>query len=263
MSPIMADSSISYRGCHFPGAVISHAVWLYLRFPLSFRNVEELLAERGIHVSYETVRRWVAKFGTQYGEALRKREARPGRTWHLDEMAVRIAGKQHWLWRAVDENGTTLDVLLQERRNTEAAERFFRRLLDRAGGAPECIITDKLASYAAAMQRIPAMQAVRHIYVRAAARLNNRTRAIPPANPSPGAPNAALQVSHSGAAISHRVQQHLQSLPGPASPAQRRRVPKHEEGLLPDLARGLSDRCLTCARAAHGDEVRPVATHSR
>ena len=102
MNPITADSSISYRGCHFPGAVISHAVWLYLRFPLSFRNVEELLAERGIHVSYETVRRWVAKFGTQYGEALRKREARPGRTWHLDEMAVRIAGKQHGLWRAVD-----------------------------------------------------------------------------------------------------------------------------------------------------------------
>ena len=146
---IMPDSPISYRRCHFPGAVIAHAVWLYLRFPLSFRDVEEMLAERGIQVSYETVRRWVAKFGDQYAQQLRRGEARPGRTWHLDEMAVRIAGKQHWLWRAVDENGATLEVLLQEQRDTDAAERFFRRLLGHAGGAPERITTDKLGSYAA------------------------------------------------------------------------------------------------------------------
>ena len=91
--------------------MISRGVWLYLRFPLSFRDVEELLAERGIRVSYETVRRWVARFGSHYASELRKREARPGGTWHLDEMAVRIGGKRHWLWLAVDEHGATLDVL--------------------------------------------------------------------------------------------------------------------------------------------------------
>ncbi|MBA4157753.1 MAG: IS6 family transposase [Gemmatimonadetes bacterium] len=161
-------------GCHFPGAVISHAVWLYLRFPLRFRNVEELLAERGIHVSYETVRRWVARFGPYYTLELRKREARPGKTWHLDEMAVRIAGKQHWLWRAVDENGTTLDVLLQEHRDTDAAERFFRMLLGHAGGAPERITTDMLGSYAAAIRRLPELASVEHLQVRSAMRCNNR-----------------------------------------------------------------------------------------
>ena len=171
---MIADSPVSYRGCHFPGAVIAHAVWLYLRFPLSYRDVEELLAERGIRVSYETVRRWVARFGPPYASELRKREARPGRTWHLDEMAVRIAGKRHWLWRAVDEHGATLDVLLQERRNTEAAERFFRTLLAHTGSLPERITTDKLGSYAAARQRMPELAGVEHLQVRSALRCNNR-----------------------------------------------------------------------------------------
>jgi len=118
-----------YRGYRFPREVIAHAVRLYLRFALSFRDVKELLAERGVQVSYETVRRRVAKFGAQYADELRKREARRGRTWHLDEMATRVGGRMHWLWRAVDEHGQTLDVLLQEHRDTEAAEWFFRRLL--------------------------------------------------------------------------------------------------------------------------------------
>lgn len=174
MSPIMADSSISYRGCHFPGPVISHAVWLYLRFPLSFRDVEELLAERGICVSYETIRRWVARFGSQYASELRKREARLGKIWHLDEMAVRIAGKSHWLWRAVDEHGATLDVLLQERRDTDAAECFFRRLLGYTGSPPEAITTDNLGSYAAALRRLPELAHVEHQQVKAAMRCNNR-----------------------------------------------------------------------------------------
>ena len=169
----MADSSVSYYGCHFPGAVISHAVWLYLRFPLSFRDVEELLAERGIRVSYKTVRRWGAKFGCWYGEELRKREARPGRTWDLDEMAVRIGGKRHWLWRAVDEQGTTLDVLLQERRDTEAAERFFRKLLVHVGLPPERITTDKRGSYAAAIRRLPELSSVEHWQVRSRMRCDN------------------------------------------------------------------------------------------
>ena len=167
----MADCSVSYRGCHFPGPVIAHAVWLYLRFPSSFRDVEELLAERGIRLSDETVRRWAAKFGSQYGEELQKREKCRGRTWHLDEMAVRIGGKQYWLWRAVDEQGATLDVLLQERRDTDA-EHFFRRLLGHAGSPPERITTDKLGSYAAALRQstIRCTRSPREKRIRASAR---------------------------------------------------------------------------------------------
>ena len=164
----------AYRGHRFPREVIAHAVRLYLRFALSFRDVEELLAERGVRVSYETVRRWVAKFGTQYADELRRRELPRGRTWHLDEMAARIGGQQHWLWRAVDEHGQTLDVLLQEHRDTAAAVRFFRRLLGGTGAAPARITTDKLRSYGAAIAQVPAMTLVEHVQVRSALRCNNR-----------------------------------------------------------------------------------------
>ena len=109
-----------------------------------------------------------------YTAQLRKREACPGSIWHLDEMAVRIGGKRHWLWRAVDEHGTTLDVLLQERRDADAAERFFRKLLTRSGKAPERINTDKLGSYRAAKRRLPELQGVKHQQVRSALRCNNR-----------------------------------------------------------------------------------------
>ncbi len=170
----MTERSTAPNGGRFPQVIISHAVWLYLRFPLSYRDVEELLAERGIEVSYESIRRWVAKLGPSLTTELRKREARPGRVWHLDEMAVRIGGKQHWLWRAVDEHGATLDVLLQERRDTDAAERFFRMLLGHTGSAPERITTDKLGSYAAALQRLPDLERVEHQRVRSAQRCNNR-----------------------------------------------------------------------------------------
>jgi putative transposase len=171
----VSEYSSLYRGYHFPAEVIAHAVRLYLRFALSYRDVEELLAERGIQVSYETVRRWVAKFGTRYADELRRREMHRGHTWHLDEIATRIGGRIHWLWRAVDENGQTLDVLLQEHRDTAAAERFLRRLLAVAdGAAPERITTDKLGSYAAALTRLHEMQAVEHVQVRSAQRCNNR-----------------------------------------------------------------------------------------
>lgn len=154
--------------------IIRPAVWLYLRFPLSYRDVEELLAERGVEVSYESIRRWVAKFGPQLAAELRWREAKPGGVWHLGERAVRIGGRQHGLWRAVDEHGPPLDVLLQERRDTEAAERFFRTLLGRVGSPPERITTDKLGSYAAAKARIPELRDAEHLQVRSALRCNNR-----------------------------------------------------------------------------------------
>ena len=164
-----------YRGHRFPREIIAHAVRLYLRFALSFRDVEELLAERGVQVSYETVRRWVAKFGAYYGEELRRREIRRGRTWHLDEMATRVGGRLLWLWHAVDEHGQTLDVLLQERRDTAAAGCFFPRLLTATGGAPPArVTTDKLGSDAAALAQLPELASVEHLHVRAALRCNNR-----------------------------------------------------------------------------------------
>ncbi len=125
----MSDCSEFYRGFHFPAEVISHAVWLYARFALSYRDVEELLAERGIQLSYETVRRSVGRFGEQFTAEMRRRERRVGQTWHLDEVFVRIGGEQKYLWRAVDEHGQVLNILLQDHRDTDAAERFFRKLL--------------------------------------------------------------------------------------------------------------------------------------
>ena len=145
---------ISYTRHRFPPAIIQHAVWLYLRFTLSYRDVEDLLAERGLDVSYETVRRWVTKFGPLFARELRRRRPRPTGCWHLDEMVVTIAGKRFWLWRAVDSEGEVLDLLVQSKRNTEAAMRLMRKLLRKQGFAPETIITDKLRSYGAAMRKL-------------------------------------------------------------------------------------------------------------
>jgi putative transposase len=170
----MPDHPGHFHRHRFPADIISHAVWLYYRFPLSHRDVEELLAERGITVSYEMVRCWANKFGPLFAEDLRRREARPGRTWHLDEVFLKMNGRRVYLWRAVDEHGQVLDILVQARRDADAAEWFFRRLLAGVGQPPERIVTDKLASYAAAKQRIRALDEIRHVYVRAAARLNNR-----------------------------------------------------------------------------------------
>jgi len=170
----MPDRPDHHHRHRFPAAVIAQAVRLYHRFALSLRDVEELLYERGIEVTYETVRRWVAKFGARYTSEMRKRARRAGRTWHMDEGFTRIAGKQVYLWRAVDEHGQVLDVLVQEHRDADAAERFFRRLLGYTGGAPAQIVTDSLASYGAAKARVPELASTEHLRVRAAARLNNR-----------------------------------------------------------------------------------------
>src|SRR3712207_4795445 len=145
---------ISYARHQFPPAVIRHAVWLYLRFTLSYRDVEELLAERGIETSYETVRRWALKFGPVFAKNLRRLRPRPSNTWHLDEMAVRIGGKRMWLWRAVDSEGEVLDLLVQSKRDTKAALRLMRKLLKKHGYAPDELVTDKLGSYGAARREL-------------------------------------------------------------------------------------------------------------
>src|SRR5580698_10530801 len=134
----------------FPAEIISHAVWLYHVFSLSLRDVELLLAERGIVVSYETVRRWCKKFGENFARRLRRRRPRPGDKWYLDEVFIRIEGVQHNLWRAVDQDGIVLEILVQPRRDANAAERFLRRLLKGLRYEPRVIVTDKLGSYGVA-----------------------------------------------------------------------------------------------------------------
>jgi len=145
---------LSYRRHRFPPPIIQHAIWLYLRFTLSYRDVEELLAERGLDLSYETVRRWVLKFGPVIARRLRRRRPRPSARWHLDEMVVRIAGKRMYLWRAVDHEGEVLDMLVQRRRDSRAALRLMRKLLKKQGFAPKLLVTDKLRSYASAVRRL-------------------------------------------------------------------------------------------------------------
>jgi putative transposase len=141
---------ISYRGYRFPPEIIHQAIWLYLRFTLSLRDVEDLLAERGIIVSYETVRRWVNHFGPMIAADLRKRRPKPHTTWHLDEVYLKIAGRMVYLWRAVDAEGEVLDVLVQSRRNKRAALKLMRKLLKKYGFVPDKLVTDDLKSYAAA-----------------------------------------------------------------------------------------------------------------
>jgi transposase-like protein len=141
---------ISFARHQFPPDIIRHAVWLYLRFTLSFRDVEDLLAERGLDVSYETIRRWVLKFGPLFAKELRRRRPRPTSQWHLDEMAVPISGRQFWLWRAVDDEGEVLDLLVQRRRDAKSAAKLMRRLLEKQGFAPDVLVTDRLRSYGAA-----------------------------------------------------------------------------------------------------------------
>ncbi len=145
---------ISYARHQFPAEIIRHATWLYLRFTLSYRDVEELLAERGIETSYESIRRWVLKFGPMYARNLRRLRPRPTGRWHLDEMVVSIQGKRTYLWRAVDSEGEVLDLLVQSKRDTKAALRLMRKLLKKQGYAPDELVTDKLGSYGAARREL-------------------------------------------------------------------------------------------------------------
>ncbi|WP_342238643.1 IS6 family transposase [Inquilinus sp. OTU3971] len=159
-----------YSGYRFPSDVIQRAVWMYLRFTLSYRDVEDLLAERGIEVSYETIRRWVSAFGPMIAQRLRAQRPAPHRRWHLDEMFVRIGGKQMYLWRAVDAEGEVLEVLVQARRDTAAARRLMRKLLKKQGIAPNQWVTDRCPAYGAALRDLR-LDGIPHLRAK---RLNNR-----------------------------------------------------------------------------------------
>ncbi|WP_455678395.1 IS6 family transposase [Streptomyces atroolivaceus] len=157
------------QGAPVPAEIISHCVLLYFRCPLSCREVEELMLERGVLVSHDTVRRWCAKFGQVYANGLRRRRPRAGDKWHLEEVFVKVDGEQKYLWRAVDQDGNVLDILVQDRPDTTVTRRFFRKLLKKTCSMPRVIITDKLRSYGAAHRE--AMPSVEH---RAHKGLNNR-----------------------------------------------------------------------------------------
>jgi putative transposase len=158
-----------YKRHRFPAEIISHCVWLYYRFSLSYRDVEELMAERGVTLSHEAVRYWCRKFGQTYANQLRRRRPQPGDTWHLDEVFLTIHGERHYLWRAVDQDGNVLDILVQRRRDKHAAKKFFRKLLKGLTYVPRVIITDKLKSYGAAKRdMLPGVEHRQHRY------LNNR-----------------------------------------------------------------------------------------
>jgi putative transposase len=166
---LVGTGAPSYKGFRFPVEIISHCVWLYYRFPLSFREIEEMMLARGVTVSHETIRQWTVKFGQAYANRLRRRRARPGDTWHLDEVFIKINGKTHYLWRAVDQDGNVLDILVTSRRDAKAATRFFRKLLKGLEYVPRVLVTDKLASYGVAHRRL--MRSVEH---RQSKYLNNR-----------------------------------------------------------------------------------------
>lgn len=166
----LADLSC-LKGFRFPRSVIAYAVWAYHRFSLSLRDVEDLLAERGITVSYETIRSWISRFGSQFAAKIRRDRPQPSDKWYLDEVVIVIKGIKHWLWRAIDAAGDVLDILVQPRRNKRAAMRFFRKLFKR-WGKPRVLVTDKLGSYAAAKAELaPGLEHRQH------KGLNNRAEA--------------------------------------------------------------------------------------
>jgi putative transposase len=150
----MKGTESLYKHHRFPPEIIQHAVWLYYRFNLSCRDIEDLLAERGVAVSYESIRLWCIKFGTKFARRLRRRHQGYGDTFFIDEVFVKIQGRQHYLWRAVDQDGEVVDVFLQNRRDGKAAKRFFKRLLKIHKREPRKIVTDKLRSYGVAHREI-------------------------------------------------------------------------------------------------------------
>src|SRR5579863_8505043 len=222
----------------FPAEIISHAVWLYHVFSLSLRYVELLLAERGVVVSYETVRRWCKKFGQTFANRMRRRRPRPGDKWYLDEVFIRIQGVQHYLWRAVDQDGVVLDILVQERRDGKAAKRFFRRLLKGLHYVPRVIVTDKLRSYSVAKRHL--LPDVEH---RQSRYLNNRAENShrPTRRRAAG---ATLQVVRPGAKFPVRSRIHPWSLPSTTTPHGSHDLPCHPLGGIQCLETG--DACLVC-----------------
>jgi putative transposase len=185
------------KGHRFPPEIISHCVWLYSRFSLSYRDIEEIMAERGVKLTYEPVRKWCLKFGQRYANALHRCHPQPGDKWYLDEVFLTIHGQVHSVWRAVDQHGTVLKVLMQRQRDKKAAQKFFRKLLKDWQDVPRAIIPDKLASYQAAKREI--LPGVEH---RQHKGREYSCRELTPADPATGADHARVQIARTSPAVS-------------------------------------------------------------
>jgi len=204
-----------YKCYRYPIEVIGHAVWLYHRFALSLRDVEELMIARGVVVTYETIRSWCAKFGPAYAAQLRRRRPRPGDKWHLDEVFVKINGTTHYRWRAVDQHGDVLDILVQSRRNAVAAKRFFRKLLNGLRYVPRVLVTDKLASYQVAHRELlPSVTHRRSKYLNRAENSHQPTRVSRTGDET-------LRLTWAGPTVPVSVQPHPTALSSPSSSDQR------------------------------------------
>lgn len=233
---------ISYKRHRFPPETIRLAVWLYFRFTMSLRDVEELLAARGIDVSYETVRCWANKFGPAIAANIRRARGRADSVWHLDEVVVRINGKRMFMWRAVDKEGEVLDVLVQKRRNKAAALKLLKKLPKHQGFIPDVIVTDGLRSYRAAM-KILGCQDRHH-----PGRLQQPGGKFAPSGPTTRAKDATLQVTGPGPALHFNPQCDLQYLRHPTSPD----LPKHDAP-LPRIRHGGVERCVRRGRMKSRD----------
>ena len=238
---------LSYRRHRFPSIVIQQAVWLYFRFALSYRDVEDMLAERGIDVSYETVRRWSLKFGGIIARRLRRGRPRPDGRWHLDEVFVSINGSRLYLWRAVDSEGEALDILVQRRRDKRAALKLMRKLLKNQGFVPDAFVTDKMPSYGAALSNLGLSK--QHDF---GGRKNNRAAEFASAGSATRATNAAVQIARISSTISVHPCRHLQHLQRPTPsdlPEDTPPVPRRGDGAMAASDSGGINRTIPTARA--------------
>jgi putative transposase len=234
--------------------IISHCVWLYYRFALSLRDISEIMLERGVVVSHETVRQWCAKFGQGYANQLRRRRPRPGDKWHVDEVFIRISGQHHYLWRAVDQDGNVLDVLVQSRRNAVAAKKFFRRLLKGLQYVPRVLVTDKLGSYQVAHREL--LSSAEH---RRSRYLKQPRRELPSAHATTRAGDETVRFAPAGAAVPLGVQRHHTALPAAATPAHRIRMATRDDRPIRRMER--DHRSLR--RGLNGATPDPVTRSSR
>ena len=234
-------------------------MWLYFRFPLGLRMVEELLAARGIIVSHETVRQWARKFGQPFANQIRRRLPRVGDKWHLDEVALKIAGVKHWLWRAVDQTGVVLDVLVQSRRDKRAAKRLLRKLLKKQMRPPRVMVTDKLASYGAAKREI-----MPGIGASPAQRIEQQSGEFAPADAPTRAANEAVQICWPGAALPLSPRSDQQPLSSPPRSRYRRCAQSFQDSDIPGLGGnlqhwlGMNSECpfaIACIRLTRPDKL--------
>src|SRR6266700_626883 len=220
-----------YKGYRFPPEIISYCLWLYFRFSLSYRDVEEIMAERGVVLTYETVRQWCLKFGQTYANELRRRRPPCGDKWHLDEVFLTINGKRSYLWRAVDQDGNVLDILVQSRRNKKAAKRFFRKLLQGLEYVPRVLITDKLAS-AAKRELLPGVEHRQH------KRLGHPSGTLLSTDQATGANHATVQISRPCTTVSFCLWSHFRSCSPTTAPPECGRGSCDHARPIPGVERG-------------------------